>query len=1224
MNHSFISEKFQKWIKVLSFDDRLIEKPILKKFMRIGIVMVSLLISTSLQLLVASPLKSQPIDKTEIKMGLKDETLVQAFQKIEAQSNFYFMYRENEVTNVKNLNLPVAERSVEDILKIILSGTHLYYKQLNNQILIMADKSFINDAALKDLTTISLKDKLLTYTPTANVVRGKVTNSKGEPLVGVSVIIKGNNNGTSTDGAGNFSIDVPGDGTLVFSFVGYATMEVAVNNKKVINVTLQETNTALNEVVVTALGIERKKASLGYATQEVKGSTLNEARDNNFVNSLSGRVAGVNIISANGVGSSSRITIRGESSLNYFKNQPLVIVDGVPVSNDPVSNTGGDTNPDYGSSIGELNPADIESVNVLKGAAASALYGSRAANGALVITTKSGKGVKGMGVSITSGYTWENPLRLPKFQNSYGGGADGKYEGSNFGYSNNGLYPNGVNEDWDESWGPALDGRLIPQFDSPTSNGFRGGDVNLPDRGDIIPTPFIPHPNNMKDFFVTGHTRFNSVALSGSNDVANYRFSYTNNEELGIVPNNNLTRNTYNLNAGFKLSNRLTAQAVGNYTKTNSSSRPDLGYGHGTVMYEYVWFDRNVDINSLRNYWQPGLEGLQQFSQDYGNGHDNPFFYAYESTSGQNKDQLYGNIKLTYKISDNLTLMGRAGTDYFNDFRPRREAMSSSNSPQGYYQETTLKYQENNYDFLLNYKKSVNDFHFDASAGGNIMERFRGSSQQTAGQLVIPGIYSINNSNVAVQSNAYAEHRRTNSLYAYLQTDYQGKIYVNVTGRNDWSSTLPASNNSYFYPSVNTSILFNQIFSISPKIDLLKLRLAYAQAGNDADPYSILTPYNYQQLWNGIPSLSESSQLNNLNLKPEKSSTSEIGAEVSLFKGRLGLDVTAYSTSSKNQILPLPTPVSSGYRGRVINAGEISNKGIEVQLTAVPIRLKSGFEWNMMINFARNVSKVVSLAPGVDRIVQEAPGEDASIEARVGERMGALYGPGFQRVPSGALKGMPIIGSNGRAQITPTSIYLGNINPDWTAGITNRFSFKGVYAECLFDINQGGVMVSRFINKAMGAGQLIETAGARLKHAPDDVYNSDYYRDGGVLQSDGSYQRNLEVFDGSYSKGIYGTGPRDFYKRYYDHNSEQQLVDRSFVKLREAKIGYNVPKKLYSKLKIQNISVSIIGRNLALWTKNQHIDPETGASTGQGLVGGFENLSLPTTRSFGANLNVNF
>ena len=1067
-------------------------------------------------------------------------------------------------------------------------------------------------------------------------VTGTVLTEKGELLQGATVVAYNTATNTRaysvTDDNGVFlfrKLTVGSKYDFSFSFLGYEPGEFKgfvvkqASQRNSIMVRLREKNAVLGQVVVTALGITQKKAALGYATQEVKGATLNEARDNNFVNSLSGRVAGVNIISGNNVGSSARITIRGESSLNYFKNQPLVIIDGVPVSNDPVSNPGG-SSPDFGSSLDELNPADIESVNVLKGAAASALYGSRAASGALVITTKTGTNKKGIGVSVTSGYTVENPLLLPKFQNSFGAGNDGLYQGSNFGNSNNGLYPNGINEDWDESWGPAMDGRLIAQFNSPTKGGFRGADVNLPNRGDIIPTPFIPHPNNMKDYFVTGHTRYNSVALTGGNDQANFRFSYTNNDEQGIVPNNNLTRNVFNLKSGYKLSDRLNADVAITYTNTKSSSRPNLGYDNGTPMYEFVWFDRSIDMNSLRDYWQPGLKGIQQFSQDYGNSHDNPFFTAFENTSGQIKNQLYGNVKLSYKILDNLTIMGRAGTDYFNDFRPVQYAFSSLNHPQGAYQETTLGYQENNYDFLINYKKEIKDFHFDLSGGGNTMERFRNSRYYNTQALVLPGIYSLNNSGANLNHGSYDEHRRTNSLYAFLQTDYQGKVYVNITGRNDWSSTLPASSNSYFYPSVNSSILFNRIFNMSEKIDLLKLRLAYAQAGNDADPYNILTPFGQGPLFNGIPSVSESGQLNNLNLKPEKSSTTEIGAEVSLFKGRLGLDVTAYSTSSKNQILSLPTPISSGYGSQVINAGEISNKGIEIQLNAVPLHFRNGFTWSLNVNFARNISKVVSLSPGVDKIVQLAPGEDASIQAVVGERMGALYGPGFIRVPDGPLKGMPIIGTNGRAQVTPTSIYLGNINPDWTAGITNRFSYKGVYLEFLFDINHGGVMVSRFINKATGAGQLIETAGARLKHAPDDVYNTDYFRDGGVLQTDGSYARNLQIFDGSYSKGLIGTGPRDFYKRYYDHNSEQQLVDRSFVKLREAKIGYNLPKRIYANLPIQNISFSLVGRNLALFTKNNQFDPETGASTGSGLVGGFENLSLPTTRSLGANLSINF
>jgi len=1084
------------------------------------------------------------------------------------------------------------------------------------------------------LLSLLLQGMILSAQTGRPSVTGIVRNESGEALGGV--VIKADNSSTaftanvtsSEKGIFIFSkLPAGGPYQFIISHVGYFTdtlsdYTISENNSLSLAVVMKTRNQELGQVVVTALGIVQKKAALGYATQEVKGATLNEARDNNFVNSLSGRVAGLNIISGSGVGSSARITIRGESSLNYQKNQPLIIVDGVPVGNDPVQNAGG-TVPDYGSSIGEFNPADIESVNVLKGAAASSLYGSRAANGVLVITTKSGKGRKGLGVSYTGGYTWENPLLLPKFQNSFGGGQDGTFVGSNFGYSNNGKYPDGVHEDWDESWGPRLDGRLITQFDSPTDNGYRGGDVYESNRGNIIATPYVAARDNMKDFFVTGHTRFNSVALSGSNEVSNFRFSYTNNDETGIVPNNNLSRNSFNLKAGYKLSSKLTADALINYSKTNSSSRPDLGYGQGTPMYEFVWMNRNVNINSLRRYWQPGLEGIQQFTQDYANGHDNPFFYAYENPSGQNKDQVYGNFKLNYKILDNLSIMGRVGTDYFNDLRPRKMAYSTFNATKGFYQETIFKYQENNYDFLVNYNNNAGDFHYDLSFGGNTMERSRSNRVTTANQLLLPNIYSLNNSSVALQGSSYDERRKTNSLYAFFQFNYQEKVYVNITGRNDWSSTLPKEHNSYFYPSVNTSILLNKIFTMSPAVNLFKVRLAYAQAGNDADPYQIITAYNYQALWAGIPSLSESSQLNNLNLKPEKSSTLEAGTELSLFNSRLGLDLTVYKTSSKNQILPLQTPISSGYGARIINAGEISNKGVEIQLNAVPVRTGK-FEWSVNLNFARNISKVISLYPGVEKIVQAAPGEDATIDARVGERMGALYGPGFQRVDSGSLKGMIVIGSNGRPQITSNAMYLGNINPDWTLGINNRFTYKGAYLEFLFDISHGGVVISRFINKATGAGQLIETEGVRLTRVEGHVYDADYFRDGAVLMSDGSYQRNLEVFDGTYSKGINGTGPRDFYKRYYDHNSEAQLIDRSFVKLRELKLGYNFPKTMYAKIPVQNISLSFVGRNLALWTKNQHFDPETGASTGGGLVGGFENLSLPTTRSLGVNLSVNF
>lgn len=1065
----------------------------------------------------------------------------------------------------------------------------------------------------------------------ASTLQGIVLDESGIPLRGVTVKSVNSESKAvlivSTDVNGKFTVgklQAKALYRLTFSYIGYENkvIETAAGNA-VLQVVMQSSSLALNQVVVTALGISKEKKSLGYSVQQLKGADLNEARDNNLVNALSGKIAGVNIISSAGVGSSARITIRGESSLNYQGNQPLVIIDGVPVANDPVQNNG---EADYGNSLGSINPADIASLNVLKGPAAAALYGSRAANGALVITTKTGKNGRKFNATLTSGYTWETPLRLPRFQNSFGGGDNGIFEGSNFGYSNNGLYPSGKADGYDESWGPRLDGSLKNQFDSPTTNGFRGADVFLPNRGDIIPTPWIAQPNNVKDFFETGHTRFNSVSLSGNRESANYRFSYTNRDQQGIVPNNNLTDNTFRLNTGFNLTDRFTIESFINYAHTNSTNRPDLGYGRNKPMYFFVWMPRQLNMESLRNYWTPGLEGIRQFQSNYEENHNNPFFYQYESTNGQDKDALAGNVKLNYKFSDHLNLMLRGGTDYFNDLRPRRIAVSSADNPDGYYEETTLGYQENNYDFLFDYRDHYKDFNYNVSIGGNRLDKSGSTRVASAPKLLIPGIYTLSNSAVPSIGGSYDYKRQTNSLYGFIHADYKNMVFLELTGRNDWSSTLPAANNSYFYPSVSSSVLISEIAKLPKSIDLLKLRLAYASVGNDTGPYNIFGTYNNQGIWNGQAAIGEESGLRGgSTLKPEVSHSIELGTEISLFKSRINLDVTYYKTNTKNQILNLQNPISSGYYSRVVNAGEVSNRGLEVVLNSKPLVLGE-FQWNLNVNFAKNLSKVISLAQGVDKIVQAAPGEDATLEARVGERMGALYGPGFQRVDAGELKGEIIIGSNGRPLITSNSIYLGNVNPDYTIGISNRFAYKHLYAEGLLDISQGGVLISRFLNKAMGSGVLEETAEVRLTRPAGKEYGADalYYRDGAALMPDGSYQRNLSIFDGSVSKGVYATNARDYYKGYYDHNSEAQIIDRSFVKLRELRIGYTFDKAALKGLGMQSLTFSLVGRNLALWTDNKHFDPETGASSGGGLIGGFENLSIPSTKSYGFNVAVNF
>ncbi len=1057
------------------------------------------------------------------------------------------------------------------------------------------------------------------------VVKGKVSSADEDlPIPGVNVIIKNATTGTVTDSDGNYSIQVPDvSSTLVFSFIGYQPEEVQVNGRSTIDVSLLPSVEQLSEIVVTALGIERETQSLGYAVQEINGENLNEARETNFTNALAGKVAGLDIKSNTGVGSSTRVVLRGESSLSINGNQPLFVVDGIPISNN-ISNT---TGADYGNGAAEINPADIESVNVLKGPAAAALYGSRAANGVIVITTKTGKNKQGLGLAISSSITFEDVLLLPRFQNEFGGGSNGLFEGSNFGYQGNlDLYPNGIQDGYDESWGPRLNfGPKRAQFDSPTTNGFRGADVHLRNRGDIIPTPWISQPDNVKDFFDLGRTLFNNVAVAGGNDNGSFRLSYTNLNQKGIVPNNDLMRNTIALNTTYNFTDKFKADLSMSYIKTESDNRPDQGYGRNTPMYFMLWMTRQVNMNSLRDYWQPGLEGVRQFQYNYGENHNNPFFYQYENTSGQLKDHLLGRIALAYDFTDNLSLMVRTGTDLYNDHRPIKRAVSTVGNERGSYQESDIYFEERNSDFLLKYDfKSTGKFGMVFSAGANRLDQTYRNTNVLAPELLIPGIYNLGNNASPIQTNEYNSTRRINSVYGLAQFDYDNKLFLDVTGRNDWSSTLPENNNSYFYPSVSFSTLFNEVLNLPQFIDLAQLRLGWAEVGNDTGPYQLYNSFNYELPWGNELALSEPNALKNPQLKPESINTYEIGANVKFFNNRLGIDFTYYDIRSKDQILNIPLSKTSGYDSRVINAGEIKNQGIEVMLNATPIKLQNGFEWELSVNFAKNNSEVVKLAEGIDAFVQSAPGEEATVEARIGERMGALYGPGMERVPDGPMKGEIIIGVNGLPIKTTEPIYLGNFNPDWIGGISNSFSFKGVYARALFDFRQGGSFISRFYNKAMGAGILEESAPERAAREPGTEYDTPYYHAGAAQNEDGTYTQNLISTDGTASEGIYGTAARNYYKQYFDHNSEAQLIDASYVKLREVAVGYTLPQALLGNFPLKNIRVSFVGRNLKLWTDNPHFDPETAmATTGGGLIPGFENMSLPSTRSWGFTLNFN-
>lgn len=1041
-------------------------------------------------------------------------------------------------------------------------------------------------------------------------VTGKVTDASNEPLPGATVVVKGTTRGTVADVDGSYAIDASASETLVFSFVGFETIERIVGNASVIDVTLTE-GVALNEVVVTALGVERETKALGYSVQAVDGSKFTEARETNVINSLSGRVAGVQITnSSSGIGGSTRVTIRGESSLNINANQPLFVVDGVPISNNIVGSSGsGNQEVDYGNAAGEINPDDIASMTVLKGPAAAALYGSRAANGAILITTKSGKGKKGLGVTINSNTTFENPLRLPQWQNKYGQGNNGQFSFVNGAGS-------GIADGVDESWGPDLTaGLLIPQYDSPRSAaGFRGGDLNAPAGSTITATPWIAQPDNINDFFQTGVTLSNNISLEGANEKSNIRLSWTNLDQKGIVPNTDLKRNSIALNGGINVTDKLSVNSTINYQRTNSGNRPSISYGTENLMYLWIWYGRQVNTNTLRDYWMRGLEGVQQFNYNY-NYHDNPYFNVFENTNGQSKDRIYGNISATYRFTPKLSLMLRTGLDTYNELRDRKRAFSTQRFPRGNYREDDVYFSEMNSDFLLTYSETTKPvWSYSIALGGNAMRQENRYVQTVAPQLLIPGIYNFTNTAVNLQVNQFIGEKRINSLYGFGQIGYKNVLFLDVTGRNDWSSTLPITNNSYFYPSATLSAVISDMVTLPSAISFLKLRGAFAEVGNDTDPYSLSNVYNSAVAWGTIQAKTESNRLSNADLKPERTGSFETGIDIRFLEGRLGFDFTYFDNRTRNQIIPIELDIATGYASRIINAGEIQNKGIEAVLNARVVQ-NSKLTWDVTANFTRTRGYVLELTEGLDTYTLTGR-NGANIQARIGERMGNIYGAGFARVedPSSPYFGQIIHNTSGTPITDPTLKLQGNYNPDWMLGLANSLNYKGISLGFLFDYRHGGIVVSRTKTIGSTSGQLEETLFGRENGYDLNVEGNGIISEGVIRNADGSFTPNTIKITS-----------RNWHNRYYERNNvEAAKYDATFLKLREVTIGYTIPKSLLSRIPVQDVKISLVARNLALWTENPHFDPETLAMGGGTLIPGVEDMSFPSTRSIGFNLNVKF
>ncbi|UYZ63270.1 SusC/RagA family TonB-linked outer membrane protein [Hymenobacter weizhouensis] len=1012
-------------------------------------------------------------------------------------------------------------------------------------------------------------------------ITGRVTDAAtGQGLPGVTVLVKGTTVGTSTNADGSFTLSAPASATtLTFSSIGFSNVERPIGTSSAINVALGADTKQLGEVVVTALGREQEKKTLGYAVQDVKGAELTQARETNVVNSLQGKLAGVQISNSQGaVGSSSRIVIRGAKGIGSG-SQPLFVVDGQPISNSSSSTSGPGGGVDYGNAASDINPDDIESISVLKGANASALYGSRGANGVVVITTKSGRKARGLGIAINSTTTLENILRLPDYQNEYGQGSGGEFEFVN-------GRGRGTNDGVDESWGPRLDGRLIPQFNSPVVNGVRQA------------TPWVAHPDNVRNFFETGRTFTNNIALSGGNDKAGVRLSYTNLNQTGILPNTFLRRNTLNLNGGADLTDKLKFSTNVSYVQ-NRGRRPQLGYSSQNVMQQFVWFGRQVNIAELKDYNRGG----QKYNWNY-NYHNNPYFTLYENLNDDRRDRVIGNITLNYSPTSWLTLTGRTTNDFYNEFQTQRIAPDDiEHSTLDDYTERKIYLLERNTEFLATVNRNLTeDLNLDFLVGANRRDFRNEISSTAAPDLAVPELYSLSNSANPLIADSDLFRKRVNSLYASVKFGYKDFAFLTGTARNDWSSTLPDGNNSYFYPSVDASLVLTEAFGIqSNTLSFAKLRGGYALAGNDTDPLLLVNvfPTNGQP-YGPNPVQTVSNTLYNPALKPERTRSAELGAEVRVFENRVGLEVTAYRNVTFDQIIRLPVTAATGYTRQLLNAGEISNKGIETILTVSPLRAESAFQWNLTANVAANRNRVESLAEGRDTYVLGGTW-GLNVEARVGQPFGALFGNGYLRVPDGPYQGQ-VIYEDGIPLTDPNRKVLGNFTPDWFGGLNNEFRYKGILFSFLIDTRQGGEVYS--VTNTWG-----NYAGVLETSLPG--------REGGVIG-----QGVKQNADGTYSPNDVAADAETYYKETYINSlHEPSVYDASFTKLREVKLGYQLPATLIGKTPFKAIGVTFVGRNLLIISsKAPNIDPETSFNSSD--VQGLEFGQIPSTRSFGLNLNL--
>ncbi len=1020
-------------------------------------------------------------------------------------------------------------------------------------------------------------------------VTGVVTDATG-PVIGASVIEKGNTtNGTITDLDGKFTLNVRPGATLVISYIGYKTVEIAAS-KKPLKIVMSEDSKVLKEVVVTALGIKRERKALGYGVDEVKGEALTKAKETNVINSMAGRVPGLVVSqTAGGPSGSTRVILRGSTEMTG-NNQPLYVIDGVPLDNTNYGSAGTSGGFDLGDGISSINPDDIENMSVLKGPAASALYGSRASHGVILITTKKANGKEKFSVEYNGTLTFDTQLaKWNDIQQVYGMGSNGTYSIDAISNTN-------------KSWGPKADGsNMLKYFDG-------------------VERPYLIIPDNTSAFFRTGLTATNTAIISANSGHTGVRFTYTDMRNKDIVPQSNMSRDIFNLRTNTSLG-KVDVDFSANYTREAVKNRPALGDSKSNIgknlmtlatTYNQEWLKTYQDENGEYSNWN----GMDPYNV-------NPYWDVYKNSNNSKKDQFRFNGKAIWNINKHLKLQGTIGAELnyfiFEDFK----APTTPGYEAGYLQNSNFRNRMYNFELLALYNNTWGDFDFNATLGGNIYKVNNQTTITTAQDMQIRDVVALMSFNeTSLEQNSY--RKQINSLYGAVNVGWKHLVYLDATLRGDQSSTLPIGNNVYIYPSFSGSFVFSELLK-SNLMPYGKFRLSWAQVGSDTDPYQLGLVYTKSKFTYPGYTIGyiNNSTMPNKNLKPTKTNSFELGLEMKFLNNRIGLDFTYYTQNSKNQIMGMASSWTTGYNYRLINAGEIENKGIEIALNTRPVQLKD-FSWDLNLNFSKNSNKVKKLVDDMDMFeLEKAAWLDVQVAAKVGENFGSIVGPDFKRNENGDILIDP---QTGLPQYDKSNHVLGNASWDWTGGVGTTLTYKNLSLSALFDIKVGADLYSMSARASYESGKSKETLAGReewyrseeqrqaagiAKGSPDWTPTGGFIAPGVIDNGDGTYRPN----------DIY-INPEDYWMSVCRNAPSMFIYDNSYIKCREITLSYRVPQS-WLKNVVKGLTVSFVARNpFIVWKNIPNIDPDSNYNNTTGM--GLEYGSLPSRRSYGFNVNLKF